>query len=141
MSKDPPRGQEHVVDLGVFREPFGERLGVADATDADHRLACESEFERVGDGDDLHETAVAELLHTVAHGGFGESDDLADGGVAAPTIGLQELDDLLRGCVQLCGYRVSHPPMMVTDLAVNRNIDDGNRSETWLQRVNPQRHR
>ena len=69
------------------------RIEVTLDVDADHRLAPESHGERVGDGDDLHDALVEQLLHALAHGRLGQAHGLADGCVGTATVLLQLLDD------------------------------------------------
>ena len=71
------------------------------AADADHRLPGEAELHRIGDGDDLHDAGVDHALDALAHRGLGEPDRLADGGVGAPAVLLQLLDDRLGQVVEL----------------------------------------
>src|ERR1022692_668627 len=75
----------------VVRYPFE----VAGALDADHGLPPESERQRVGHCDYLHDPAVDQSLDPLAHRGLGPADYLADRWVGAAAVLLQLLDDLL----------------------------------------------
>ena len=49
--------------------------------------------ERVGDGDDLHDALVEQLLDALAHGRLGQAHGLADRGVRPASVLLELLDD------------------------------------------------
>ena len=94
-------GDHDVVDLGELGEGVGDRLERAADPDADHRLPGEAELERVGDRDDLHHAAVDQPLDALPDRGLGQADHLADGGVRAPTVLLELLDDRLGDVVEV----------------------------------------
>ena len=96
-------GDHDVVDLVQRGERVGDRLERPRDPDPDHRLAGEAELERVGDRDDLHDAAVDQALHALAHRGLGQADHLADGGVRASAVLLQLLDDRLGDVVERDG--------------------------------------
>src|ERR1700736_2957756 len=65
------------------------------ALDADHALPVETERQRVGHRDYLHDAAIDQPLHTLAHRGLGQAHDLAAPSARAAGILLQRLDDPL----------------------------------------------
>ncbi len=95
----------------------------------DHRLPGEADLGRIGDGDDLHDAAVDELLHPLPHRRLGQPDRLADRGVRAPAVLLQLLDDRLGHVVRMrcCG---SKPP---ADLPL---LNNRIRCEQRIRRLN-----
>ena len=94
-------GSDHdVVDLVERGERVGHRFQRPVHPDPDHGLAREPELQRIGDRDDLHHAAVDQPLDALADGGLGQPDHLADGGVRAPAVLLELLDDRLRDVVE-----------------------------------------
>ena len=68
-------------------------VGSPSVRDADHRHPPQAERQGVGDGDDLHDAAVDQALHPLAHGGLRQPDRLAELGVRQPAVVLELLDD------------------------------------------------
>ncbi len=104
-----PRHEHDVVDFGNCGERVGDRLDVALGLHADHRLAPESEAERVGDAHDLHHVALDEALDPAADGGLGEPDHGCDARVRHATVLLEQFDDCLVAVVEHVGRPASHP--------------------------------
>ncbi len=94
------RGADHVVDLVEGGQRVRNGLDVPLDVDPDHCLPGEADGEGVGDGDDLHHALVEQLLNSLAHGRLRQAHGLADGGVRAPPVLLQLLDDRLGGGVE-----------------------------------------
>src|SRR5690606_38546984 len=93
------RGEHHVVDGGDVAELLGDNTAVAGDAHADHRLAVEAELHGAGDGGDLHDAGLGELLHALAHGRLGDAAGFTAFRVGASTVFLQLFDDRLRGAV------------------------------------------
>jgi len=94
-------GAHHeVVHLGHGFQCVRYRLRIAFHSDPDHRRAGEPHLERIGHGDDLHDSAVLEPLHPLPNRRLGQAHGLADGGVRATPVLLQLLDDRLGNIVK-----------------------------------------
>ncbi len=78
----------------------GDLADVARDADADHGLPGEPHLQRVGDGDDLHDVAVDELLHPLPDRRLGEPYLARDGDERLPAVLLEQLDDALRHVVE-----------------------------------------
>ena len=61
------------------------------------------DLHRVGHGHDLDDAGLDESGHPLADRGLGEPDSATDGGVGAPTVLLELLDDGLGGVIE--GHR------------------------------------
>src|SRR5215210_3874767 len=94
-----PGSDDDVVDLREFRDRVGHiEETVALAPDADHRLLLEPELERVGDADDLEDSALDEPIRPGSHRGLRHPEVGRDLGEGPPAVLLEVLDDPLVEC-------------------------------------------